>query len=262
MLRRAVEDMGHLVLGPVTELGGVVQLFFRTLARLPGRRFEFRRFLHELMVIGWQSTTVIAILGLFTGMVLIVQTGEILKRFGAEIYASQGVAVVMLKELGPVLAGFLIAGRVGSGIAAEIGSMKISDQLDAMRSLGADPIRKLVVPKSLAAVIALPLLTVVANAVGIAGGMVMAALLLNVTPFQYLYRIYLGVDLNDYTNGVLKTTVFGLIIVMVASYHGFRTTGGTVGVGRSATRSVVMSCILILLADLVMVSLLFVMGWN
>jgi len=262
MFRRPIEQIGNLILAPIADVGGVTNLFLQTLARLPRRRFEFRRFVQELAIIGWQSTAVIAVLGLFTGMVLIVQTGGILKRFGAEIYASQGVAVVMLKELGPVLAGFLIAGRVGSGIAAEIGSMKISDQLDAMRSLGADPIRKLVIPKSAAAVVALPLLTVVANAVGIAGGLVMAALLLNVPPYQYLYRIYLGVDLSDYTNGLLKTVVFGQIIVMVGCYHGFRTVGGTEGVGRSATRSVVMSCILILLADLLIVSLLFVLGLN
>jgi phospholipid/cholesterol/gamma-HCH transport system permease protein len=160
----------------------------------------------------------------------------------------------MVKELGPVLAGFLLAGRIGSGIAAEIGAMRISEQVDAMRSLGADPIKKLVVPKMTACLISLPLLTVVANAIGVLGGMAMAYGMLDVAPVEFVARAFNVVEVDDFLIGVFKTGVFGAIIASVGCHFGFRTTGGTAGVGQSATRSVVLSCILILAANLLIAS--------
>jgi len=228
--------------------------------RLFRRPFEWRATVHEFDVIGYQSAGVVGLLGLFTGMVLVVQTGYTLKRFGAEAYASEMVAMAIIRELGPVLAGFLVAGRIGSGIAAEIGSMAISEQIDAMRSLGADPVKKLVVPKLIAGVIGLPLLTAVANAIGLLGGMAMAFAMLGVRPHYFWTRIQDTVTVGDAVSGIAKTTVFGAIIVLVASYRGLNTTGGTVGVGESATRSVVMSCVLILMADLVLTSFFLALG--
>ena len=259
-MRQLLAYLGHRLIAVLADIGGVAQLTFATFIRLFRPPLEVRLTVGDLESIGWQSTGVIAVLGLFTGMVLVVQTGETLKRFGAELYVSDGVALMMVKELGPVLSGFLLAGRVGSGIAAEIGSMQISEQIDAMRSLGADPLKKLAVPKATAAFIGLPLLTVVANLVGIFGGMIMASMILNVTPFNFINRVLMRVKVSDFAGGALKTAVFGVIIAMVGCYYGFGTTGGTVGVGKSATRSVVMSCVLILLADLLIASMLFALG--
>lgn len=259
-MRRLLAALGNRALQTLADLGGVAQLTGATLLRLPRRPFEFRLAVRELEMIGYQSTGVIAILGLFTGMVLVVNVGETLKRLGAELYVSEGVALAVVKELGPVLVGFLIAGRVGSGIAAEIGSMQNSEQIDAMRSLGADPLKKLVLPKAVAAFVGLPLLTTIANILGIFGGMIMASLMLSITPANYINRVLDNVTVGDFATGVLKTTVFGLIIAMVGCHFGLRTTGGTVGVGKSTTKSVVMSCVLILLADLLIGSALFALG--
>jgi len=253
MMRRTLEEQ-------ISHLGGVWLLTSLALRRLVTGRFEFRIFLYEVERIGWQSMGVVALLGLFTGMVLVVQTGLTLKRFAAEGYVSDMVALAMVRELGPVLAGFLVAGRIGSGIAAEIGSMAISEQIDAMRSLGADPIRKLVIPKLTASVVGLPLLTAVANLIGILGGMVMASLALNVSTAHFINRVLVRLTVGDYASGVIKTAAFGGIIALVACYHGLNTSGGTTGVGRSATQSVVLSCVLILLADLLLTSLFFAIG--
>jgi phospholipid/cholesterol/gamma-HCH transport system permease protein len=249
-----IEALGNYVLQVLADLGGSARIAVAGFIRLPSRPFEARITAREITMIGFESTGVIAVLGMFTGMVLVVTVGQALERFGSERLVSEGVALAMVRELGPVLTGFLLAGRVGSGIAAEIGSMQISEQIDAMRSLGADPIKKLVVPKLMAAIISMPLLTVVANAIGVLGGMGMAFMMLGVAPNEFLFRAINIIRLSDFATGVLKTCVFGAIIASVGSYYGFATTGGTVGVGKSATRSVVLSCILILVADLFIAS--------
>ncbi len=255
-MNRLLAWLGDSLLEPLEHLGGVALLTLSFLRRLFRRPFEHEAFRAELERIGYESTGVVGLLGLFTGMVMVVQTGETMKRWGTEAYVSEGVALVILRELGPVLAGFLVAGRIGSGIAAEIGSMAVSEQIDAMKSLGADPVKKLVVPKVLAGMVCLPLLAALADLIGILGGMVMAMTMLHVPPAFYFSRIREEVVVGDFMSGFIKTVVFGGIIAMVACLYGLRTTGGTVGVGRSATQSVVMSCILILAADLVITSAL------
>lgn len=244
----------------IEHLGGIAQLAGECLRRLFTGRFETRLFLRDLDYIGWQSTGVILLLGSFTGMVLVVQTGLTLKRWGADVYASDIVALTLVRELGPVLAGFLVAGRVGSGIAAEIGAMATSEQIDAMRSLGANPLRKLVIPKAVAALFGLPLLTAITDLIGILGGMLMAFLLLHITPYQFINRVQERVTIGDLLSGIGKTAAFGLIIALVACYYGLRTTGGTAGVGRSATSSVVTSCVLILATNLFITSAFFAIG--
>jgi phospholipid/cholesterol/gamma-HCH transport system permease protein len=255
-MKRFLAWLGESLLEPLNQLGGVAMLTLACLRRVTRRPFERAAFVAELQRIGYESINVVGLLGLFTGMVMVVQTGETMKRWGTEAYVSEGVALVILRELGPVLAGFLVAGRIGSGIAAEIGAMAVSEQIDAMKSLGADPVKKLVVPKVLAGMVCLPLLAALADVIGILGGMVMAMTMLNVPPAFYFSRIQEEVAIGDFMSGFIKTIAFGGIITMVACLYGLRTTGGTVGVGRSATQSVVMSCILILAADLIMTSAL------
>jgi phospholipid/cholesterol/gamma-HCH transport system permease protein len=259
-MKRLLAWLGESLLEPLSHLGGVALLTLACLRRVFHRPFQTKAFTAELVRIGYQSTAVVALLGLFTGMVMVVQTGETMKRWGTEAYVSEGVALVILRELGPVLAGFLVAGRIGSGIAAEIGAMAVSEQIDAMRSLGADPLKKLVIPKVMAGMLCLPMLTALADMIGILGGMVMAMTMLHVPPVFYFSRIQETVGPGDFINGIIKTVVFGAIITMVACFYGLRTTGGTVGVGQSATKSVVMSCILILAADLIITSALVAIG--
>ena len=260
ILRAIVAAVGDALLRQISTLGGVARLSVATFSRLFRPPLEVRLTVRELEQIGWQSIGVVCLVGMSIGMVLVVQTGYTLKRFGAEVYASEMVALAMVREMGPLLAGFLVAGRVGSGIAAEIGSMAISEQIDAMRSLGADPLKKLVLPKALAAIIGLPLLTALCDLIGILGGMLMAATMLNVAPFSFFNRIRDAVTVGDFMSGVMKTAAFGAIIAMVGCYYGLHTSGGTVGVGRSATASVVLSCVLILVADLVLTTLFFAVG--
>lgn len=259
-MKRFVASLGDAVLESVGTLGAVAILAIDTSRRALRRPFECRRTLQELEKTGWKSMGVIGLLGLFTGMVLVVQTGFTLRRFGAELYASEMVALSMVRELGPVLAGFLVAGRVGAGIAAEIGSMQISEQIDAMRSLGADPIKELVLPKALAMVVGLPMLTAFADLVGIVGGMAMAKMMLNISPFQFINRVQAVLEIGDFCSGLVKTAFFGAIIAIVACHYGLNTEGGTVGVGRSVTRSVVLSCMLILAADLLLTSVMVALG--
>lgn len=259
-LRRMIEGIGDNLIQQVTALGGMAQLTWAALSRLFRPPLEARLTLREIEEIGARSAGVVSLLGMFVGMVLVVQTGFTLKRFGAEAYASEMVALSVVRELGPVLAGFLVAGRVGSGIAAEIGSMAISEQIDAMRSLGADPIKKLVLPKMIAGLLGLPLLTVLADAIGILGGMIISGLMLGVPPYHFLNRVQNVMRVGDVLSGVSKTAFFGAIIVIVACHFGLTTKGGTVGVGHSATRSVVTSCVLILVADLILTSLFFAVG--
>ena len=259
-VKMVVTHFGARVVEAVSTVGGMAHLALATLLRLFMPPIEVRATLREMEEIGYRSAGVVGLLGIFVGMVLVVQTGFTLRRFGAEAYASEMVALAVVRELGPVLAGFLVAGRIGSGIAAEIGSMAISEQIDAMRSLGADPLRKLVLPKTIAGVIGLPLLTVIADAISILGGMIMAKLILGVSPHYFWTRVQSAVTVGDFLSGVFKTAVFGGIIVIVACYYGLRTAGGTVGVGQNTTRSVVVSCELILFADLILTTLLMSIG--
>ena len=252
--------VGDGALAQLRMVGEMAQLTLAAFRRLFTRPFETRLTFYELQRIGFESMGVVGMVGLFIGMVLVIQIGFTLKRFGAEAYASEVVALAVVREMGPVLAGFLVAGRIGSGVAAEIGSMVISEQIDAMRALGADPVKKLVLPKMIAGFFGLPMLTAVADVIGIMGGMFMAGLMLRVSPFQFYNRVKDMVTVGDFLSGIAKTAAFGLIIVLVASYYGLRTTGGTVGVGHAATRSVVTGCVLILVADLVITTAFFAIG--
>lgn len=259
-MRQFLAALGQAVLDALEHIGGVMLLALASLKRLFRPPLELNLIGRELVEIGCRSAGVVGLLGLFIGMVLVVQTGFTLKRFGAEAYVSEMVGLSIFRELGPVLTGFLVAGRVGSAIAAEIGSMAIGEQIDAMRSLGADPLRKLVIPKAVAGVLALPLLTVMVDVIGVVGGMVMGAAMLNIAPLHFINRIEYALTIGDFMSGVGKTAFFGGIIALSACYFGLRTTGGTVGVGRSATKSVVLSCIMILMADLLLTSVFVAVG--
>ena len=222
-------------------------------ARAAGRLFRRPTYVNEMVaqmdIIGVGSLTIILLTGFFTGGVLALQTYPTLKFYGAQDQTGRLVATALVRELGPVLTGLMVAGRIASAIAAELGSMVVSQQIDAMRALGTDPVRKLVAPRLVALLVTLPLLTLIADAVGIAGGWMVSTQLFDVTGASFWSAVWAGLTTDDIVGGFIKAAAFALIIGAVACRQGLRTEGGTVGVGRSTTKAVVMTSILIIVAD-------------
>ncbi len=210
----------------------------------------------QIVKIGSSSVPIVILTALFTGMVLALQTAFGLQRFGARNYVGNVVGLAVVRELGPVLTALMLSGRVGAGIAAEIASMVATEQVDAIRALGANPIRKLVTPKIVAAVIALPLLVTIATLTGIYGGAVVAVFDLNITAHMYYHSLIYTLTLRDVFDSVIKSGLFGFLIVSIACFKGLRSRGGTEGVGLTTTEAVVTSSIIIFVANLLITRLL------
>ena len=203
----------------------------------------------QMDVIGIGSLSIILLTGFFTGGVMALQSAKSLKSFGAVNLTGQLVALSLVRELGPVLTALMVAGRVGSGIASELGSMVVTEQVDAMRALGTDPTKKLVTPRMIATTAMLPLLTVVADFFGLVGGWLVSFYTLKLNTSLYWNTAIRSLSYNDLLEGLFKPVVFGFIIGMVGCYFGLRTTGGTRGVGRATTQAVVMASILVIVSD-------------
>ena len=222
-------------------------------ARAAAGIFKRPRYIPETIAqmdaIGVGSLTIIILTGFFTGGVLTVQTFPTLKTYGAQDQTGYLVAISLVRELGPVLCALMVTGRVGSAISAELGSMVVSQQIDAMRALGTDPIRKLVAPRIFALIITLPLLTVIADMLGIGGGWVTATALYGIPSGVFINAVRDGITSDDLIGGMVKPLVFAFIIGTVACRQGLSTEGGTVGVGRSTTRAVVTASIIVIVAD-------------
>jgi phospholipid/cholesterol/gamma-HCH transport system permease protein len=222
-------------------------------ARAARGLFKRPRYIPEAIAqmdsIGVGSLTIIILTGFFTGAVLTLQTFPTLKYYGAQDQTGYLVALSLIRELGPVLTALMVAGRVGSAISAELGSMTVSQQIDAMRALGTDPIRKLVAPRILALIITLPLLTVIADTFGMIGGGTVASLLYGMPFSTYWSSVRDGISSDDIIGGVIKPIVFAVIIGSIACRKGLSTEGGTVGVGRSTTQAVVLGSIIAIVAD-------------
>ena len=200
-------------------------------------------------LIGFGSLTVVLLSGLFTGAALALQSGLTLDQFGARPVVGRLVSASMIKELGPVLTALMLTGRIGSGIAAELGSMVVTDQINALRALGTDPVRKLVVPRVLAGFWMAPILTIISDFVGIFGGWIVARYTLQVNSGLYWSSVTKGLYMQDAWMGLIKPFIFGFIIVTIACHVGLRTTGGTAGVGKSTTLSVVAGSVAVIAAD-------------
>lgn len=220
------------------------------------RPFYARDVMEQIDVIGLGSLTVVVLTGFFTGAVLALQSGMTLDQFGARPFVGRLISASMIKELGPVLTALMLAGRVGSGIAAELGSMMVTEQISALRALGTDPIRKLVVPRVLAGVIMCPILTVVANAVGLTGGWLIALTQLRVPTGVYWSSVVQGLYIQDVWMGLIKPFFLGFVIVSIGCHVGLRTTGGTQGVGRATTNAVVAASVVVLVVDFFLTRLL------
>ncbi|HZE62379.1 MAG TPA: ABC transporter permease [Pyrinomonadaceae bacterium] len=231
------------------ELQETTLIAARAIAGLFKRPRYFSEAITQMDVIGVGSLTIILLTGFFTGGVLTLQTFPTLQFYGAQSQTGRLVAISLVRELGPVLCALMVTGRVGSAIAAELGSMTVSQQIDAMRALGTDPIKKLVAPRLLALVITLPLLTVVADLFGIGGGGIAATTLYGLSINEFVTSVRDGITSDDIIGGVIKPICFALIISSIACYKGLSTEGGTVGVGRATTKAVVSASIVVIIAD-------------
>ena len=240
-------------------------LAWKSLRFIFARPFYGRDVIQQMDEIGVKSLGIVLLTGFFTGMVLALQTLVQLKTFGATMFIGRLVSAAMIRELGPVLAGLMVAGRVGSGIAAQLGSMRVTEQIDALNTLGTDPIKKLVTPRVLAALIMLPVLTIINDLVGIIGGNIIASTMAGVSPGFYWRTVWDQIAMDgfamryvpiDFIQGLVKPFVFGGIISITACYFGLNTTGGTEGVGQSTTRTVVTASISILIVDYFITQLL------
>lgn len=197
----------------------------------------------QMDVIGVGSLPIVILTGGFSGAVMALQMSRALATYGATGQVGQIVAITLVRELGPVLSALLVAGRSGSGMASELGSMKVTEQIDAMRALGTDPIQKLVTPRLLATAIMLPLLTIISDLVGLVGGFLVSSITLNTTTSQYWNTAYRALVWNDLAQGLLKPFVFGMVIALVGCFYGLRTSGGTQGVGLATTKAVVVASV-------------------
>lgn len=254
-----LESVGDRLLRVVDEFGRFARLSGTAFRSIFRPRFPLLETVRQIESIGTRSLSIVLITALFTGMVLALQTGIALARFGAKQYVGSVVGLSLARELAPVLTALLVGGRVGAGITAEIGSMRVTEQVDAIRSMGADPVQKLVLPRMLAALVALPLLTILAGALGIMGGLIISSVQFGITPHFYLQTVINTVTVDDFLSGVAKSVVFGWIIAMVGCFSGLETTGGTVGVGRSTTRAVVIASISVLVSDFFLTQLMLVL---
>ena len=215
-----------------------------------------RDIIQQLDTIGIGSLTVVSLAGFFTGAALALQTGQSLDQFGARTLVGRLVSASMIRELGPVLTALMFAGRVGSGIAAELGSMVVTDQVNALRALGTDPLRKLVVPRVIATTLMAPVLTVIADTFGIGAGWLISVTKLGVGSSTYWTAVVDGLFMGDAFQGLIKPVVLGFVIGTVGCHVGLRTAGGTQGVGRATTNSVVAASVLVIAADFFLTPLL------
>ena len=247
----------HWIKGALLEVQEYMRLQAATISGVFSRPFYFHDMVEQFDQIGIGSLTVVLLTGFFTGAVLALQSGFTLDQFGARPFVGRLVSASMIKELGPVLTGLMLAGRIGSGIAAELGSMVVTDQINALRALGTDPIRKLVVPRVLAGFFMAPVLTVIADTVGILGGWIVAVYQLRVASGLYWTSITDALYLQDAWMGIIKPFFLGYVIVTIGCHVGLRTSGGTQGVGRSTTNAVVAASVAVIAVDFFVTRLLF-----
>lgn len=244
-----VSAVGSPLLTFVEELGRVVRIWSAAVANLFRRPMRVRLTIQQVEFIGIQSLPIILLSSAFTGAVFTLESYEAFKLFGAQGMVGGTVGVALTRELSPTLTGLLVAGRAGSAMAAEIGSMRVSEQIDALEAMAVDPVNYLIKPRIIASTIAVPLLTAIFDAVGIFGSWMVAKYKVHLTDAEYFVRLQDWVDWDDIWAGIFKGFVFGMIIGTVACYKGFYTTGGAKGVGRATTTSVVVSSVTILIVN-------------
>ena len=231
------------------QLGAIVRLGWNTLRYIPRRPFERDLWFEQLYQLGVRSLTITNITLLFTGMVLAIQTAYSLSAFGGKAFVGDILALSIVRELGPVLTALMVAGRVGAGVTAELGSMAVTEQIEALRALAANPVRKLVVPRVGALILVLPVLTILADTVGLFGGLIMSVVEVGQTRTYYLTHVYSALTVHDILSGVSKSFFFAFFIGTIACYNGMHAKGGADGVGKATTNTVVLSSISVIISD-------------
>ena len=249
--------LGRLTGRFLREIGGMALLLGKSLLFLPRRPYRWRYFFRQLEFIGVNSLFIVMLTGLFTGMVLALQGYYGLRKFGGESMLGAGVALSMTRELGPVLTAVMVAARAGSAMAAELGTMKVTEQLDALLAMAVHPLHYLALPRILAGLIMVPLLTIVGVFIGIVGGYFVGVVLLGINSGTYVQKMLDIVTGEDLYNGLYKSLIFGLILAVISCYEGLQATGGAEGVGLVTTRAVVFSAISILIFDYILTAMLF-----
>lgn len=253
----AVDQLGKTVLEYVEEMGRIVLLFFSVLRWMFRPPLKSRLIFKQMEFVGNKSIFVVVLTGAFTGMVMALQGYHGFKMFSAESMVGSVVALGMTRELGPVLTALMVTARAGSAMAAELGTMRVTEQIDALYVMAANPIKHLIVPRVIAGVLMLPVLTIISDFMGILGGYFVGVHILHINSGIFIKNITSIVDLNDIYNGLVKAAFFGLILSIVGCYKGFNTRGGAEGVGRATTESVVLSAITILISDYFLTAIMF-----
>ncbi|MDZ4322838.1 MAG: ABC transporter permease [Alphaproteobacteria bacterium] len=253
----ALSSIGRVFIEFLASTGRLTLFLANSLVQGLQPPYYFRQMLRQFWEIGYLSLPVVGLTAFFTGMVLALQSYTGFSRFNAEGAIASVVALSMTRELGPVLAGLMISGRIGGAMAAEIGTMRVTEQLDALVTLSTNPQKYLIAPRLLAGVTMLPLLVLVADAIGIFGGYIVSVYRLDFNPAIYAKQTFDFIQMGDVTSGLIKAAFFGFIITSMGCYHGFNSKGGAQGVGRATTYAVVSSSILILVANYFLTALLF-----
>ncbi len=243
--------------GFIYQLGEAAILLFKVFYWMFRPPYRWRVLFKEMEKFGVSSLSVVFITSLFTGMVLALETYTGLKKFNAETVIGSIVAVSMFRELGPVLTALVVTGRAGSAMAAELGTMKVTEQVDALYTMAVEPVHYLVVPRIITGLTMLPVLTVISDLLGIVGGYFVSIFLLRINSHVYIRQMINHTDLNDLYTGLVKALVFGFLIALICCYKGLSTRGGAEGVGRSTTQAVVISSVAILVADYFLTALMF-----
>jgi phospholipid/cholesterol/gamma-HCH transport system permease protein len=254
---KLLDALGRAVIRVSEEIGRFFMLLVRTIAWAVRPPYDFSEITRQMVRVGVDSVPVVFLTGAFTGMVIALQTYNGFARFHAEGFVGSVVALSVTRELSPVLSALMVTGRVGSSLAAELGSMRVTEQIDALVALATEPIQYLFVPRVIAGITMLPLLVIMADAVGIGGGRLIAVNLLGANPVVYDHNSFQFLELNDFWSGVIKAAVFGLIFSLIGCQKGYFTTGGAEGVGISTTKAVVSGSLTILIVDFFLTKILF-----
>lgn len=231
--------------------------YWTVISPFKGRPVRFRASISEMVKAGYNSVPIVSVISLFIGIILALQAAYQLKRMGALIYVANLVGVSLTRELGPIMTAIIVSGRSGSAFAAEIGSMKAAEEVDALTTMGINPVRYLVVPKLIALMVMVPALTIISDLVGIFGGFLLAITALELHPSNYFQQTVNALLIKDVVTGLLKAWVFGIVITLVGAYQGFKVAGGAEEVGRRTTASVVTSIFLVIIVDLFFTALFY-----
>jgi phospholipid/cholesterol/gamma-HCH transport system permease protein len=252
-----IRRLGELLIGVAEGTGRILVLLFQTLKQLVLPPFDVRNVVKQMFEVGVLSVPVVLITAIFTGMVLALQTYTGFKRFGAESLVGSVVALSMTREMGPVLTGLIVTGRAGAAMAAELGTMRVTEQIDALETLATSPVKYLIVPRFLSGIVMLPALTVISDIIGIIGGYLITVWLFGASSTLYWRRTWHYLEISDIYNGLLKAAFFGAGIALICCYKGFYTSGGAEGVGKATTGAVVLSFMTILVSDYFLSAWLF-----